>query len=54
MPMIVGIDPGCSGALVLVTSMGAYIDHLNMPTIKVGAKSRVNGAQLPPGSGSTT
>ena len=42
--VILGIDPGCSGALVLITEQGGYIDHLNMPTIKVGTKSRVNGA----------
>lgn len=42
--VILGIDPGCSGALVLITEQGWYIDHLNMPTIKVGTKSRVNGA----------
>lgn len=41
-----GIDPGCSGAVVIVDSQGAYIDHLNMPTIKVGTKSRVNGAAV--------
>ncbi|OFC63271.1 crossover junction endodeoxyribonuclease RuvC [Candidatus Erwinia dacicola] len=43
---ILGIDPGCSGALVLVTEQGGYIDHLPMPTIKVGTKSRVNGAAV--------
>lgn len=46
MSMVVGIDPGCSGALVLVGAMGGYIDHMNMPTIKVGTKSRVNGAAV--------
>lgn len=46
MSMFVGIDPGCSGAVVLLTSEGRYADHLNMPTIKVGTKSRVNGAAL--------
>ncbi|EMC4334367.1 hypothetical protein AAAW47_002823 [Cronobacter sakazakii] len=46
MGVIIGIDPGCSGALVLMGSMGGYIDHLNMPTIKVGTKSRVNGAAV--------
>lgn len=46
MSAIVGVDPGCSGALVLIGSMGGYIDHLNMPTIKVGTKSRVNGAAV--------
>ncbi|WP_227120535.1 crossover junction endodeoxyribonuclease RuvC [Enterobacter hormaechei] len=46
MTAILGIDPGCSGALVLVTEHGGYIDHLPMPTIKVGTKSRVNGAAV--------
>lgn len=41
-----GIDPGCSGALVLLTQQGGYIDHLAMPTIKVATKSRVNGAAV--------
>ncbi|HDT5685602.1 TPA: hypothetical protein QIZ94_001220 [Enterobacter kobei] len=46
MTAVLGIDPGCSGALVLVTEQGGYIDHLTMPTIKVGTKSRVNGAAV--------
>ncbi len=46
MKAVLGIDPGCSGALVLVTEQGGYIDHLAMPTIKVGTKSRVNGAAV--------
>jgi len=46
MAAVLGIDPGCSGALVLVTEHGGYIDHLAMPTIKVGTKSRVNGAAV--------
>ncbi|EAX8455326.1 hypothetical protein BVD23_12020 [Salmonella enterica] len=46
MTAVLGIDPGCSGALVLITEQGAYIDHLAMPTIKVGTKSRVNGAAV--------
>ncbi|HCB3419529.1 TPA: crossover junction endodeoxyribonuclease RuvC [Escherichia coli] len=46
MTAVLGIDPGCSGALVLVTEQGGYIDHLAMPTIKVGKKSRVNGAAV--------
>lgn len=46
MTAILGIDPGCSGVLVLVTEQGGYIDHLPMPTIKVGTKSRVNGAAV--------
>ncbi|EJO9548328.1 crossover junction endodeoxyribonuclease RuvC [Cronobacter sakazakii] len=46
MGVIIGIDPGCSGALVAVTETGEYVAHLNMPTIKIGSKERVNGAQL--------
>ncbi|EIK8958074.1 crossover junction endodeoxyribonuclease RuvC [Salmonella enterica] len=46
MAAVLGIDPGCSGSLVLITEQGHYIDHLAMPTIKVGAKSRVNGAAV--------
>lgn len=46
MTEVLGIDPGCSGALVLITEQGSYIDHLAMPTIKVGTKSRVNGAAV--------
>ncbi|EOD2761875.1 crossover junction endodeoxyribonuclease RuvC [Salmonella enterica] len=46
MAAVLGIDPGCSGSLVLVTEKGGYIDHLAMPTIKVGTKSRVNGAAV--------
>lgn len=43
---VIGIDPGCSGALVALDSHGAIIDTLLMPTIKVGSKSRVNGAAI--------
>lgn len=46
MAAVLGIDPGCSGSLVLITEQGGYIDHLPMPTIKVGTKSRVNGAAV--------
>ncbi|HFV6983656.1 TPA: crossover junction endodeoxyribonuclease RuvC [Escherichia coli] len=46
MMTVLGIDPGCSGSLVLITEQGGYIDHLAMPTIKVGTKSRVNGAAV--------
>lgn len=46
MSAILGIDPGCSGALVMITLRGAYIDHLAMPTVKVGTKARVNGAAV--------
>lgn len=44
--MILGIDPGCTGALVVMTDGGNYVAHLDMPTVKVGTKSRVNGAAV--------
>lgn len=44
--MIIGIDPGVSGALVLLYDDGGYVEHLPMPVIKVGSKSRVNGAAI--------
>lgn len=44
--MIIGIDPGCSGALVILQDDGGIVDTLLMPTIKVGTKSRVNGAAI--------
>ncbi len=44
--MIIGIDPGCTGAIVVMTEGMNYVDHLNTPTIKVGTKSRVNGAAV--------
>lgn len=44
--MILGIDPGCTGAIVVMTDGGNYVAHLNMPTVKVGTKSRVNGAAI--------
>lgn len=44
--MIIGIDPGCSGALALLFPDGELLDVLLMPTIKVGTKTRVNGAAI--------
>lgn len=42
----IGIDPGCSGAVVILTHEGRVYDRLLMPTFKVGKNSRVNGAAL--------
>ena len=42
---VVGIDPGCSGAIVVLNG-GGVEDYLIMPLIKVGSKSRVNGAAV--------
>lgn len=44
--MIIGIDPGSSGAVVVMAADMGYVAHLNMPNIKVGTKSRVNGAAV--------
>lgn len=44
--MILAIDPGSSGCLALMSIDGRYIGHLHMPTIKVGSKTRVNGAAV--------
>lgn len=44
--MLLGIDPGCTGALALLHKDGQICDWLMMPTLKVGTKSRVNGAAV--------
>ena len=44
--MIIGIDPGCSGAIVVITETGEYVDHLLMPTVTSGKSTRVNGAAI--------
>lgn len=44
--MIIGIDPGCTGALAILNDDGELVDTLLMPTIKVGTKNRVNGAAV--------
>lgn len=44
--MIIGIDPGCSGAIVVMMTDGTYVAHMEMPTFKVGASSRVNSAAI--------
>jgi crossover junction endodeoxyribonuclease RuvC len=43
---VVGIDPGSSGALVVLDDTGGYVSHLTMPVVKLGTKSRVNPAAL--------
>ena len=44
--MILAIDPGSTGCLALLSEQGGYLEHLHMPTIKVGSKTRVNGAAI--------
>lgn len=46
MGLVIGIDPGCSGALVALNINGDHVDHINTPTMKVGGSSRVNGAAV--------
>lgn len=46
MNVAIGIDPGCSGSLVALDQAGFIIDLCIMPTMKVGTKSRVNGAAV--------
>ena len=41
----IGIDPGSSGAVVVLKNNNP-VAWLNMPLIKVGTNTRVNGAQL--------
>jgi crossover junction endodeoxyribonuclease RuvC len=43
---ILAVDPGLTGALVIINKAGKYIDHLHMPSIKIGTKNRVNGAAI--------
>lgn len=42
--MILAIDPGVKGSLVVLDGDGEYVDHLLTPVIKTGKSSRVNGA----------
>lgn len=44
--LIIGVDPGVGGAVVVLNQKGEYIDHLDMPSVKVGSKSRVNAAAI--------
>jgi crossover junction endodeoxyribonuclease RuvC len=43
--MLIGIDPGISGAIVLMDA-GQPVEWDLMPTLKTGKASRVNGAAL--------
>ncbi|AYC20082.1 hypothetical protein DZA65_03207 [Dickeya dianthicola] len=42
--LVVGIDPGCSGAIVALTASGGVFSVLPMPTLRLGNKTRVNGS----------
>ena len=43
---ILGIDPGNSGALVVLTERGAYVDSMIIPVVQTGKSNRVNGAAV--------
>lgn len=44
--MIIGIDPGISGSIVVLLSDGAFVEALPTPSIKTGKASRVNAAAI--------
>ena len=48
MSYLIGVDPGCSGAIVVLQSAAcpAIIEWARMPTVKVGSASRVDCAEL--------
>jgi len=42
----IGIDPGCSGAVVVFDSITTTFQYILMPTMEVGKSTRVNGAAV--------
>lgn len=44
--VIIGIDPGCSGAVVVYHYLAGTIDFLLMPTVENGKSTRVNGLAI--------
>mgnify|MGYP001773512367 FL=1 len=44
--MIVAIDPGTTGCLVVLNTNGDIQAFMHMPVIKVGSQNRVNGAAV--------
>lgn len=44
--IIIGIDPGCTGAIVALNADGSLNDHIPMPVFKLGKKTRVNGTAI--------
>lgn len=46
MKAIIGIDPGCSGAIVVLGPDFELLESMPMPTVKVGTNTRVNGAAI--------
>lgn len=46
MSYLIGIDPGASGAIVVMDQRFTLIEWETMPTVKVGTQTRVNAAAL--------
>lgn len=46
MSYLIGIDPGASGAVVVMDKTFALIEWGLMPTVKIGTQTRVNAAAL--------
>lgn len=48
MSYVIGIDPGCSGAIVILQSVyePEPIEWIRMPTLKVGSSTRVDAAAV--------
>jgi len=44
--VILGIDPGVSGALVVLDRTGQYVDHAIMPAMKIDKSNRVDGRKV--------
>lgn len=44
--IIIGIDPGCTGSIVAIGDTGEVFDHMPMPVMKIGTKTRVNGSAI--------
>ena len=36
------VDPGTTGCIVVLEEDGSYVDHIQMPTMKVGSNNEVN------------
>lgn len=44
--LIIGIDPGCSGAIVALDTDNGSFKYLLMPTIEIGKSTRVSGSEV--------
>lgn len=44
--LVLGVDPGVSGALAVLDAGGVLVDHLHMPVIQGGKRARVNAAAV--------